>query len=58
MGIERITLPKIGGMAIAMAGVAMLQIFRPKSATNSATLTGDFLVLLCALALAGNDGLR
>ena len=54
MGIERIMLPKIGGMAIAMAGVAMLQIFRPKSATNSATLTGDFLVLLCALALAGN----
>jgi drug/metabolite transporter (DMT)-like permease len=53
MGIERITWPKVGGMAIAMAGLAMLQIFRPKSSTGGPTIEGDFLVLLCALALAG-----
>jgi drug/metabolite transporter (DMT)-like permease len=53
MGLEPITLPKVGGMAIAMAGVAMLQVFRPKDSPKSATLLGDFLVLLCALALAG-----
>ena len=53
LGIERITLPKVGGMAIAMAGLAMLQIFRPSVSANGPTLAGDFLVLLCALALAG-----
>jgi drug/metabolite transporter (DMT)-like permease len=53
MGLEPITLPKIGGMAIAMTGVAMLQVFRPKISPASPTLLGDFLVLLCALALAG-----
>jgi len=54
MRIERITLPKLAGMAIAMAGVAMLQVFRAGTANHSPTLLGDFLVLLCALALAGN----
>ena len=53
MGIESITWPKVGGMAIAMTGLAMLQVFRPKIAANGPTLEGDFLVLLCALALAG-----
>jgi len=53
MGLEPITLPKVGGMAIAMAGVAMLQVFRPKLSAKSPTILGDFLVLLCALALAG-----
>ena len=53
MGLEPITFPKIGGMAIAMAGVAMLQIFRPALSAKSPTILGDFLVLLCALALAG-----
>ena len=53
MRLEPITFPKVGGMAIAMAGVAMLQVFRPKPSAKSPTLLGDFLVLLCALALAG-----
>ncbi len=57
LGIEGITWPKAGGMAIAMAGLAMLQIFRPGNSTGGPTtgptLEGDFLVLLCALALAG-----
>jgi drug/metabolite transporter (DMT)-like permease len=53
MGLEPITFPKVSGIAIAMAGVAMLQVFRPKDSPKSATLLGDFLVLLCALALAG-----
>jgi drug/metabolite transporter (DMT)-like permease len=53
MGLEPITFPKVGGMAIAMTGVAMLQVFRPKVSANSPTLRGDFLVLLCTLALAG-----
>jgi drug/metabolite transporter (DMT)-like permease len=53
LGIERITRSKVGGMAIAMAGLAMLQIFRPSVSANGPTLEGDFLVLLCALALAG-----
>jgi drug/metabolite transporter (DMT)-like permease len=53
MGLEPITFPKVSGIAMAMAGVAMLQVFRPKDSPKSATLLGDFLVLLCALALAG-----
>ena len=52
MGLEPITFPKVIGMAIAMTGVAMLQV-RPKPSANAPTLLGDFLVLLCALALAG-----
>ena len=51
--IVRITFPKVGGMAIATAGLAMLQAFRANVSGKSATLPGDFLVLLCALALAG-----
>ncbi len=51
--LERITLPKIGGMAIAMAGVAMLQMFKPRAASSrTPTLPGDFLVLLCAVTFA------
>jgi len=53
MGLEPITFPKVGGMVIAMTGVAILQVFRPKVSANSPTLRGDFLVLLCTLALAG-----
>jgi drug/metabolite transporter (DMT)-like permease len=52
MGLERITLPKLGGMGVAMAGVALLQIFRPRITTGGPTLAGDFLVLMCALVLA------
>jgi drug/metabolite transporter (DMT)-like permease len=51
--IERITFPKVGGIAIATAGLAILQAFRSNVAGKSPTLLGDFLVLLCALALAG-----
>jgi drug/metabolite transporter (DMT)-like permease len=51
--IERITFPKMLGMAIATAGLAMLQAFRTTVSGKAPTLLGDFLVLLCALALAG-----
>lgn len=53
MGMERVTLPKAGGMAIAMVGVVVLQIFRTRGASGEATLLGDAYVLICALALAG-----
>lgn len=53
MGLERITVAKAGGMAIAMTGVVMLQVFRSRNASGEATLLGDFFILLCALALAG-----
>lgn len=53
MGLERITWPKLAGMIIAITGVALLQVFRPRLSGNSPTITGDFLVLLCALLLAG-----
>jgi drug/metabolite transporter (DMT)-like permease len=52
LGLEPVTFPKLAGMAIAMAGVAMLQIFKSKVAGHAPTLLGDFLVLLCALLLA------
>jgi drug/metabolite transporter (DMT)-like permease len=52
-GLEPITFPKLGGMAIAMTGVAMLQVFRPRLSAQSPTLRGDFFILLCTLALAG-----
>jgi len=52
-GLERITATKIGGMAIALTGVAMLQIFRTQTTAKLApTLLGDFYVLLCALLFA------
>jgi drug/metabolite transporter (DMT)-like permease len=57
LGTESITAPKIGGMAIAMTGVAMLQIFKPQAAGRTATILGDFLVLLCALLLASMTAL-
>jgi drug/metabolite transporter (DMT)-like permease len=57
VGIERITVPKLGGMAIAISGVALLQVYRTqgslKAAGQPATLFGDFMILVCALALAG-----
>ena len=52
MGLERVTFPKIGGMAIALTGVAMLQIFKSATAMIGPTLLGDFFVLLCALLFA------
>ncbi|MCU1325807.1 MAG: protein of unknown function transrane [Bryobacterales bacterium] len=54
MGIERINTAKASGMAIAMTGVVMLQVFRSRNnAGGEATLLGDFFILICALALAG-----
>jgi len=52
IGLERITPPKLGGMALAMSGVAMLQLFKSQSANRAPTLLGDFFVLLCALIFA------
>lgn len=53
VGIERITAPKLGGMAIAISGVALLQVYRTATPGQEATFLGDFMVLICALALAG-----
>ena len=49
MGIERITWPKVGGMAIAMAGLAMLQIFRPGVSTGGPTIELDGLAAIHAV---------
>ena len=52
IGLERITPPKLGGMALAMSGVAVLQLFKTQSTNHAPTLLGDFFVLLCALNFA------
>ncbi len=57
IGLERITMPKVAGIFIALAGVALLQFARVKSGANGPTVLGDFLVLLCALALAAMTAL-
>ncbi|MEP6716300.1 MAG: DMT family transporter [Terriglobia bacterium] len=53
MKLERITWPKLLGMAIAIAGVATLQIFKPAKSAGSPTLLGDFFVMLSALMFSG-----
>jgi drug/metabolite transporter (DMT)-like permease len=50
IGQERITLRKILGMFIAVAGVAVLQMDSARHAI--ATLAGDVIILLSALAIA------
>jgi len=50
-GQEHITARKALGMAIALAGVAVLQAFEPASATG-ATWLGDFFILLTGLCFA------
>jgi drug/metabolite transporter (DMT)-like permease len=50
-GQERITARKAAGMAIALAGVAVLKAFEP-AAGNGATVLGDFVVLLGGLCFA------
>ncbi len=50
-GQERITARKGFGLAIALAGVALLKSFEPTAATG-ATLLGDFIVLLAGLCFA------
>ena len=48
--MERITALKIGGMAMALAGVAILQAFRRSD--SGPTILGDFFVFLAALTFA------
>jgi len=50
-GQERITPRKAVGMAIALAGVAVLTAFHPPGGAG-ATWTGDFVVLLAGLSFA------
>ncbi|MGA2184322.1 MAG: DMT family transporter [Bryobacteraceae bacterium] len=50
IGQERITIGKLTGMLIAVAGVAILQMDPGKR--TIATLTGDVIILLSALAIA------
>lgn len=54
IGLEKITFPKILGIAIALAGVGLLTFARVTASNRVATILGDFLVVLCALFLAGN----
>lgn len=49
--MERITLTKMGGMGLALAGVAILQGFRSHSQAG-VTVLGDFFMFLAALAFA------
>jgi drug/metabolite transporter (DMT)-like permease len=50
-GLERMTARKAAGMAIALAGVAVLKVFEP-AAGNGATWLGDFFIFLTALCFA------
>jgi drug/metabolite transporter (DMT)-like permease len=50
-GQERITAHKALGMAIALAGVAVLKLFEPATGTG-ATWLGDFAILLAGLCFA------
>jgi len=50
VGLEKITARKLGGLALAIAGVAVLQIQPGKF--EGASLLGDFLMFLCALSFA------
>ncbi|MDX2151498.1 MAG: DMT family transporter [Bryobacteraceae bacterium] len=47
-GLEKFTLRKVLGMAVAVAGVAALQ----KNGGSGATFTGDMLILLAAVAFS------
>jgi drug/metabolite transporter (DMT)-like permease len=54
LGMERVTIAKVSGMAMAICGVLILQSFRSQYAGGSTpTILGDLLVLSCALLLAG-----
>ncbi len=50
-GQERLTQLKVAGMALAVAGVAVLNLSPGRSA-RGASLLGDFLVFLCAFSFA------
>jgi drug/metabolite transporter (DMT)-like permease len=51
VGLEKITARKLGGLGLAIAGVAVLQLQPGKF--EGASLLGDFLMFLCALSFAG-----
>jgi drug/metabolite transporter (DMT)-like permease len=52
-GLERMTARKAGGMAIALAGVAVLKFFEPSAGAGAtATWLGDFFIFLAALCFA------
>jgi drug/metabolite transporter (DMT)-like permease len=51
IGQERLTARKILGVAVAFTGIVVIQV--AKTSGSAATLTGDLLVLLGALTLAG-----
>lgn len=54
LGMERVTVAKVSGMAMAICGVLILQSFRSQYAGGpTPTALGDFFVLLCALLMAG-----
>ncbi len=52
--MERITVFKVGGMAIAIAGVAILQVFRARetAGTGRPTVLGDIFSFLAALTFS------
>jgi drug/metabolite transporter (DMT)-like permease len=50
VGLERVTRWKVGGLCLAVAGVAILQLNPGK--LEGATMLGDFLMFLCALSFA------
>ncbi|MFN7998676.1 MAG: DMT family transporter [Bryobacteraceae bacterium] len=50
-GLERMTMQKMLGLAVALAGVAVLKAFEPATGTE-ATWIGDFLTFLTALCFA------
>jgi len=51
LGMERITLTKMGGMFLALAGVIILQGFHSNS-QGGVTILGDFFTFLAALTFA------
>ncbi|MBK7927914.1 MAG: EamA family transporter [Bryobacterales bacterium] len=51
VGLEKINRWKLGGLALAIAGVGVLQLQPGKF--EGASLLGDFLMFLCALSFAG-----
>ncbi len=54
LGMERVTVAKVSGMAMAICGVLILQAFRAAhTGASTPTMLGDFFVLLCALLMAG-----
>jgi drug/metabolite transporter (DMT)-like permease len=54
LGMERVTIAKVSGIAMAICGVLILQSFRSQHTDGSGpSLAGDLLVLSCAVLLAG-----